>query len=102
MGEAAQKKKMLVPGGGLHAPLVYLPAPLRRAALCGASPPPPPPRRPRQRRLIRCALLVGVALSVLPYFSPKEQQPWMYKDGMDAEAREKRDRARRVTKALYP
>ena len=100
MGEAAQKKKMLVPGGGLHAPLVYLPGPARRALrriAAAAAAAATEAAAPHQG-----ALLVGVALSVLPYFSPKEQQPWMYKDGMDAEAREKRDRARRVTKALYP
>lgn len=70
-----------------------------RAAVCSA-PLPRPPRPPRRR--VRALLLACFVLSFSPYFLPPERQPAVYRDGMTAEQREERDRARRIAKALYP
>lgn len=84
----------------IYQPLV-IPTPLLqracRATVCG--PPGPPPRPPKRR--VRVLLAAALIASFLPYFLPRDEQPRIYKDGMDEDERAHRDQMRRIRRALY-
>lgn len=86
----------------LYSPVLVSPGHVTLPAPVCCAPPPPPRRRPLLlRRRIR--VLVGASLLALflPHFLPEQEKPALYKDGLDAEVRSERDRARRVRRALY-